>query len=156
VLDVEPVVNEATSGIRSAAEAKGVAVESRIDPSAREGYVDRTALRQILSNLLENAVRHTIRGAVTVANAKRAGGLELSVSDTGSGIAPEHLSRIFERFYRADSGRARESGGTGLGLAIVRHLVEAHGGRVEAHSSEGAGTTITMFFPSARSADARA
>jgi signal transduction histidine kinase len=156
VLDVETVVSEAMNGIRSTAEAKGIALESRIDPSAREVYGDRTALRQILSNLLENAIRHTSRGVVAVATAKRPGGLELSVSDTGSGIAPEHLSRIFERFYRADSGRARESGGTGLGLAIVRHLVEAHSGRVEARSSEAVGTTITMFFPSPGSAGARA
>jgi signal transduction histidine kinase len=71
----------------------------------------------------------------------------LVVRDTGSGIAPEHLPRIFERFYRADSGRSREAGGTGLGLAIVRHLVEAHGGSVSAESTVGAGTTIRILFP---------
>ncbi|MEX2109209.1 MAG: ATP-binding protein [Gemmatimonadaceae bacterium] len=156
VLDVETVVTDALSGIRSTAEAKGITLRASIDSSAREIYGDRTALRQILSNLLENAVRHTISGSVTVASSKRPGGLELSVSDTGGGIASEHLSRIFERFYRADSGRARESGGTGLGLAIVRHLVEAHGGKVEARSTEGVGTIITMFFPSRTSAYARA
>jgi two-component system phosphate regulon sensor histidine kinase PhoR len=69
------------------------------------------------------------------------------VRDTGVGIAPEHLSRIFERFYRADSGRARDSGGTGLGLAIVRHLVEAHRGRVQVTSVVGEGTTVSAFFP---------
>jgi len=73
----------------------------------------------------------------------------LAVADTGSGIAPEHLPRIFERFYRPDPGRSRQEGGTGLGLAIVKHLVEAHGGRVEAHSLLGKGTTIRMFFPEA-------
>jgi signal transduction histidine kinase len=76
-------------------------------------------------------------------------GVQLIVSDTGSGIPPEHLPRIFERFYRADSGRSRESGGTGLGLAIVKHMVEAHGGTVRADSVLAAGATITMFFPSA-------
>ncbi len=148
VIEVEAVVTEAMTGIRAAAEAKGVALDARVEPLARTIYVDRTALRQILSNLLENAIRYTVRGAVTVAASQVSGGIELAVSDTGSGIAPEHLPRIFERFYRADSGRARESGGTGLGLAIVRHLVEAHGGRVEARSTAGAGTVITMFFPS--------
>ena len=69
------------------------------------------------------------------------------VCDTGVGIAAEHLPRIFERFYRVDAGRAREHGGTGLGLAIVRHLVEAHGGRVDAASTPGQGTTITVWFP---------
>ena len=77
------------------------------------------------------------------------GGVTVAVADTGSGIAPEHLPRIFERFYRADPGRSRQEGGTGLGLAIVKHLVEAHGGRVEAHSLLGKGTTIRMFFPEA-------
>ena len=76
-----------------------------------------------------------------------ANGIALLVSDTGSGIPPEHLPRIFERFYRADSGRSREAGGTGLGLAIVRHLVEAHGGTVTAESVVGAGTTIRILFP---------
>ncbi len=154
VIEVEAVVTEAMSGIRAAAEAKGVTLEARVDPLARTVYVDRTALRQILSNLLENAIRYTVRGSVTVAASQVSGGMELAVSDTGSGIAPEHLPRIFERFYRADSGRARESGGTGLGLAIVRHLVEAHGGRVEARSTAGAGTVITMFFPSQTSRSA--
>ena len=71
----------------------------------------------------------------------------MRVSDTGSGIPTEHLGRIFERFYRVDSGRARGEGGTGLGLAIVRHLVEAHGGSVRAESIVGQGTTITLHFP---------
>jgi signal transduction histidine kinase len=147
-LDGEAIVEEALSGLRSAAEAKGIRLEARIDPSAGLLRADRTALRQILSNLVENAIRYTTRGTVTVATSAAAGGVNLSVSDTGSGIAPSHLSRIFERFYRADSGRARESGGTGLGLAIVRHLVEAHGGNVEARSTEGVGTAITIFLPS--------
>jgi two-component system phosphate regulon sensor histidine kinase PhoR len=69
------------------------------------------------------------------------------VSDTGSGIPADHLSRIFERFYRVDPSRSRHEGGTGLGLAIVKHLVEAHGGRVEAESELGRGTTILLYFP---------
>lgn len=147
-LDGQAIVGEAIAGLRSTAEAKGIRLESRIDPSASVLFADRTALRQMLSNLVENAIRYTTRGSVTVATSAVPGGVSLSVSDTGSGIAPDHLSRIFERFYRADSGRARESGGTGLGLAIVRHLVEAHSGTVEARSTEGAGTTITLFLPS--------
>jgi signal transduction histidine kinase len=69
------------------------------------------------------------------------------VSDTGTGIPAEHLPRIFERFYRVDPGRSRQEGGTGLGLAIVKHLVEAHGGTVEAESEIGRGTTILLRFP---------
>jgi len=110
--------------------------------------VDPDALRQVLTNLLDNALRHTPPGGrITVSLESAPGGVTVSVADTGSGIAPEHLPRIFERFYRADPGRSREEGGTGLGLAIVKHLVEAHGGRVEAHSTLGRGTTIRMFFP---------
>ena len=146
-LDAAAVVNDAFTGLRSAADAKGIRLEARIDPAARHIYADRTALVQVLSNLLENAIRYTGRGAVTVSTSPASGGVDLSVSDTGSGIAADHLPRIFERFYRADSGRARESGGTGLGLAIVRHLVEAHRGRIQAQSAEGRGTTIRMFFP---------
>jgi two-component system phosphate regulon sensor histidine kinase PhoR len=76
----------------------------------------------------------------------------MDVRDTGVGIAAEHVPRIFERFYRVDAGRSREQGGTGLGLAIVRHLVDAHGGRVEAASMVGRGTTISVLFPSAPAA----
>ena len=111
---------------------------------------DPDALRQVLTNLLDNALRHTpIGGRITVSLESAPGGVIVSVADTGSGIAPDHLPRIFERFYRADPGRSREEGGTGLGLAIVKHLVEAHGGRVEAQSTLGKGTTVRMFFPEA-------
>ncbi len=111
---------------------------------------DPDALRQVLTNLFDNALRHTPAGgriAVSAEPAARGAGVTIAVADTGSGIAPEHLPRIFERFYRADPGRSRDEGGTGLGLAIVKHLVEAHGGRVEAHSTVGKGTTILMSFP---------
>jgi len=151
LIDAESIIQDVLTGLRDASEAKGIALQVRIDPSAREIFADRTALRQMLSNLLENAVRYTSQGSVTVITEPRHGGVRLSVSDTGTGISPEHLPRIFERFYRADSGRSRESGGTGLGLAIVRHLVEAHGGKVEAESAASCGTTMRVFFPSASS-----
>ena len=150
LLPADSVIQEAMDAIRSAADAKAVALKIQIDPSARDVFADRTALSQILFNLLENAVRYTARGVVTIATSRAKTGVTISVTDTGSGISSEHLPRIFERFYRADSGRARESGGTGLGLAIVRHLVEAHGGNVAARSATGAGTTITLFFPDHR------
>jgi signal transduction histidine kinase len=96
---------------------------------------------------VENAVRHTREGGVTLRTRATDGGVWVEVSDTGIGIAPEHLPRIFERFYRVDAGRSRAEGGTGLGLAIVRHLAEAHGGRVEATSTVGRGTTIGVWLP---------
>lgn len=130
------------------AKSKSVALETSIDPEAQTVVADRTALDQILMNLVENALRHTGEGGrITIQTTPQTDGVSLAVSDTGSGIPPEHLPRIFERFYRADSGRSRDAGGTGLGLAIVRHLVEAHGGMVRAESVVGTGTTIRIFFP---------
>jgi signal transduction histidine kinase len=127
---------------------KTISLETRIAPAASVIHADRTALEQILLNLVENGLRHTPEGGkVTIETSEARNGVVLSVRDTGSGIAPEHLPRIFERFYRADSGRSREAGGTGLGLAIVKHLVEAHGGSVTAESVVGSGTTVKIFFP---------
>jgi len=134
--------------VAASAKAKGITLDTAVDAGAQTIYADRTALEQILLNLVENAIRHTGEGGrITIRTLREGDGVSLSVGDTGSGIAPEHLPRIFERFYRADSGRSGEAGGTGLGLAIVRHLVQAHGGSVRAESVMGAGTTIRIFFP---------
>jgi PAS domain S-box-containing protein len=125
-------------------------VEFAIDaaPDAPELRADPDALRQILTNLLDNSLRHTPPGGTITCRIRREdGGIALSVRDTGTGIAREHLPRIFERFYRADASRSRDAGGTGLGLAIVKHLVEGHGGRVSAESERGAGTAVTCWFP---------
>src|SRR5205085_10500106 len=118
-----------------AAAEKNLSLDTDIEPNARILHADVTAVRQILSNLVDNAVRHTPSGSVTIfARATPVGSIDLGVRDTGSGIPLEHLTRVFERFYRVDAGRSRDQGGTGLGLAIVRLLVEAHGGRVRAES----------------------
>jgi two-component system phosphate regulon sensor histidine kinase PhoR len=144
---------EAFARVAAAAKSKGVILETAISPSAQTVYADRTALEQILLNLMENSIRHTGEGGrVRIETAVGENGIHLVIRDTGSGIPSEHLPRVFERFYRADSGRSRESGGTGLGLAIVKHLVEAHGGSVRAESVEGTGTTISIFLPVATSA----
>jgi len=146
--DLSGVVADVFTAVSTTAKEKGSALSFQATPDARRVDADPTALRQVIANLVENAVRHTTRGGVTVsAEASATGGTTIRVSDTGTGIPTEHLGRIFERFYRVDSGRARGEGGTGLGLAIVRHLVEAHGGSVHAESIVGQGTTITVFFP---------
>lgn len=129
------------------ASSKHIGLMTRVSPDAEVVHADRTAVEQILLNLIENAMRHTTSGRITIASERNGGGVVLTVSDTGSGIGPEHLPRIFERFYRADSGRSREAGGTGLGLAIVKHLAEAHGGWVKAESTVSAGTSISVCFP---------
>jgi signal transduction histidine kinase len=101
----------------------------------------------VVGNLVENALRHTTHGAVILRTAREGAGVTVSVSDTGCGIAADHLPRIFERFYRVDPARSREEGGTGLGLSIVKHLVDAHGGRLRAESGLGEGTTVSAWFP---------
>ncbi|HKN59184.1 MAG TPA: ATP-binding protein [Gemmatimonadaceae bacterium] len=143
---VADVSGEIFSRVSATAKSKGVALETRIE--AETVFADRTALEQILFNLVENALRHTGSGGrIAIQTARNDRGVTVIVTDTGSGIPPEHLPRIFERFYRADAGRSREAGGTGLGLAIVRHLVEAHDGTVTAESTLGSGTTIRILFP---------
>jgi signal transduction histidine kinase len=144
---IADVAAEVFARVADSARAKGILLETIVGPNAEIIHADRTALEQILLNLVENAIRHTAAGRIAIETTRENAGVVLSVSDTGSGIPAEHLPRIFERFYRADSGRSREAGGTGLGLAIVKHLVEAHGGSVRAESSVGEGARIVMLFP---------
>ena len=118
-------------------------------------YADRQGLLESLRNLLENAVRHSDEGGIIQVTARRVEGdiVHIEVSDEGEGMTRKALPRIFERFYRADSSRARDIGGTGLGLAIVRHLIEGMGGRVEADSELGEGATIRIILPFSQSCD---
>ncbi len=148
-VDVAALAREAWAPFADRARERRV--EFAIDVAAPDRVTaDPDALRQVFTNLLDNALRHTPAGGrITVAAEAAPGGVALVVTDTGRGIDPDHLPRIFERFYRADPGRSRDEGGTGLGLAIVKHLVEAHGGRVDARSVVGRGTTIRIFLPQA-------
>ncbi|HWE42988.1 MAG TPA: ATP-binding protein [Gemmatimonadaceae bacterium] len=148
-IDLRALVREAALAITEAASRKGIVVLTEVADDAASLHADGTAVRQVLANLTENALRHTTTGTITVFARHEGSRVAVGVSDTGSGIDAVHLPRIFERFYRADTGRARAAGGTGLGLAIVKHLVEAHGGRVVATSEPGAGTTVTAWFPDA-------
>jgi two-component system phosphate regulon sensor histidine kinase PhoR len=149
-VDLRAVASEVSAGRLRAALEKGVRLTVEICAGAETAFADPTAIRQVYANLADNAIRHTNAGGTIVMFSERGErGTRIGVRDSGVGIAPEHLSRIFERFYRADSGRARDSGGTGLGLAIVRHLVEAHRGRVQVTSVVGEGTTVSAFFPDA-------
>src|SRR5213082_2008071 len=105
-------------------------------------------LEEIVHNLLDNAVNYSrVDGRIVIALVTRDRELVLSVADEGVGIPAEDLPRIFERFYRADRARSRELGGTGLGLSIVKHIAQLHGGRVEAESVIGQGTTISVILP---------
>ncbi len=146
--DLRAVASEIIAAFAAAAAERDIKLDMSIDHRAFELRADATALRQILSNLVDNAIRHTPAGGrITIFSQPDDSGIAIGVRDTGIGIPPEHLARIFERFYRVDAARSREGGGTGLGLAIVKHLVDAHGGRVTAASSGAKGATVRAFFP---------
>jgi len=145
--DMDAVVSEVFAAARDRASKANVELSAEVADDAAAPFADAVALRQVISNLVDNAVRHTSNGQVAVTARREGKGVRVSVRDTGDGIAAEHLPRIFERFYRVDTARSRAEGGTGLGLSIVRHLVEAHGGSVAAESTLGRGTTISAFFP---------
>jgi signal transduction histidine kinase/CheY-like chemotaxis protein len=151
VVPVEDVVRNAMDTIGPAAEAKGIRVESVVDRSAGRVPGDPERLQQIVWNLLSNAVKFTpFGGRVTLTAARTDGYVEISVRDTGIGIATEFLPHVFERFRQQDGGTTRRYGGLGLGLAIVRNLVELHGGSVGAHSDgEGRGSVFTVKLPAA-------
>jgi two-component system phosphate regulon sensor histidine kinase PhoR len=145
---MEAVVDDAWEPFRERAAARQVHFALEIAVDATQLWVDPVALRQVLTNLFDNALRYVPSGGHIHCRGERTdGGITVSVADDGSGIAGEHLPRIFERFYRVDPARSREEGGTGLGLAIVRHMVEAHGGLVEARSELQHGLTVRSWFP---------
>lgn len=146
-VDLRALASDALAVVQERRPDKGVDLRLELASDATHVWADPTALRQVLTNLVDNAVRHTNEGSVTIFSRRAAGGIAIGVSDTGIGIPADHLARIFERFYRVDAGRSRSEGGTGLGLAIVKHLVEGHGGRVRAESTVGRGTKIWAELP---------
>ena len=130
-------------------EKKGVHLDMEVPEEADHVWADPAALERILINLAENGVNYSSEGSrISVSGALREDGfIEVSVADQGDGIPPEHLPRIFERFYRVDSARSRENGGTGLGLSIVKHLVQEMGGDVWVESAPGRGSTFRFTIP---------
>jgi two-component system, OmpR family, phosphate regulon sensor histidine kinase PhoR len=150
-LDVEPVdlvglAKEVLGGYEDLATERRVKLRSELQQVSVRG--DRAQLGLLLSNLLDNALRHTpARGTVCVRLDAAESRALFQVADTGEGIPAGELPRVFERFYRVDKARARQTGGTGLGLAIVRHVAEAHGGTVRVDSELGRGSTFTVSLP---------
>ncbi|MBA2269479.1 MAG: PAS domain-containing protein [Chthoniobacterales bacterium] len=136
--------------------ARGLHAELHVSPEVTTLQADEGRLQEIIYNLLDNAVKYSQPGGVVTLRAEPARDEEmvrLSVSDQGKGIPAADVPRIFERFYRADKARSRAHGGTGLGLSIVKHIAQLHGGRVEAKSEVGRGTTISVLLPAAEDAD---
>lgn len=139
------LVGEAVDVLTDAANQKNVTLHLDCEPCTVCGV--RRYLYEIVYNLCDNAIRYNKDGGkVTVCVRKDAGHVTVTVADTGIGIPPEHLSRIFERFYRVDKSHSKETGGTGLGLSIVKHAVAYHGGKVTLDSEPGKGTTVTVVF----------
>ncbi len=151
LVNLLPVIEAAIEVVRPAAEAKGVALRVKHDPSAGMVSGDAARLQQVVWNLLSNAVKFTSQGgSVEVLLGRADGSAEIVVRDTGIGIAPEFLPHVFERFRQAESPLTRSQRGLGLGLAIVRHLVELHGGSASAKSpGENQGATFTIRLPRA-------
>ena len=147
-VDLLAVSQEAAENLHDAAAARDVTVSVTGQPSVIPGV--RRLLYEVVYNLCDNAIKYNRGGGrVDVTVAADAGGSSITVADTGIGIAPEHQSRVFERFYRVDKSHSKASGGTGLGLSIVKHAVQYHHGRIKLESTPGTGTTIRVVFPNA-------
>ncbi|MBD2102420.1 CHASE4 domain-containing protein [Leptolyngbya sp. FACHB-261] len=153
-LEVQPlslvsVVDAVLETLHPAIDAKGIQIEAKLDPAASSVLGDANRLQQVVWNLLTNAVKFTPQGGQVEVRLERVNGsAQIQVQDTGQGIKAEFLPYVFERFRQADSTTTRAQGGLGLGLAIVRHLVELHGGTVQADSAgEGQGATFTVKLP---------
>ena len=145
------IIEQAVAMLRPQADARGVHLSADLPTDLPQVDVDPERVGQVLRNLLNNAIAHTPADGLLTVTA-RAGEREVAISvrDTGAGIAPEHLPYVFERFYRADKARNRQTGGAGLGLAIARQLVVAHGGTITVDSEPGRGSTFTFTLPVAQ------
>jgi signal transduction histidine kinase len=151
-VEVDRVLLEAFQQVRHLMDGKRLSLAT-LEPALVEGDPDQ--LKQLLLALVDNALKYTpVDGSVTLGLRRRDGNAEVTVRDTGIGIAPHDLPHVFERFYRADPARGRDAGGTGLGLAIARWIAEQHGGEITLASAPGHGTTATVRLPLVASAPA--
>jgi signal transduction histidine kinase len=152
-VDVSSLAKIVTKRLAPQAEAKGIFLDLELPPDLPRVLADEDRAVQVLTNLTGNALRYTSQNGRVTLSAKRSNDeVQISVHDTGAGIAPEHLSHIFDRFYRVDKSRSRQAGGgSGIGLTIARALVEAHGGRIWAESAgEGQGSLFAFTLPAAK------
>jgi two-component system phosphate regulon sensor histidine kinase PhoR len=146
-VDLGDVLEHVLENLAGRAKDKGLSLAQSVAEGARQVRADRDRLIQILTNLVDNAIKFTDRGGVTVRAGLAGDGRPfIAVEDTGIGVAPQHIRRLGERFYRVDPSRSRKLGGTGLGLAIVKHLVKAHGWEMAFRSQVGHGTTVTVLL----------
>lgn len=144
---IAQTVREAVTALRGAAEKKGLGIQLNLPPDLGLITADQIRLKQILFNLLSNAMKFTDRGGVTVTATIEDGQLHLTIADTGIGIRPEDMQRIFVEFSQVNNSHARRYEGTGLGLALSKRLVEAHGGRIWLESTFGTGSVFHVLLP---------
>jgi histidine kinase len=148
IIEPHRLIQEVASLYLVQARKKNIAIELDIAPDLPNIEVDPGRMTQVLTNILDNAIRHTTEDGRILLGAKQSGGLvELFVQDSGPGLGQPELERIFERFYRSDVSRQREDGGSGLGLAIASSIVQAHSGQVSAESEPGKGLKIRILLP---------
>jgi two-component system phosphate regulon sensor histidine kinase PhoR len=151
-VSLRAVADQALTLLRARIEEKSLDVDNEIAPELPPARADRRGLEQVFTNLLDNAVKYCPAGSSVRLRARQTErGLRVEIADTGPGIEPRHLPRLFERFYRVDSGRSRDMGGTGLGLSIVKHLVETMGGAIGVESTPGRGSTFWFTLPAVMS-----
>jgi len=148
-----PLVEEVTESLGPVAAEKGVTLSERLPEGLPRVEGDRERLRQVLSNLVDNAVKYNREGGTAEVAARHMpdGSVKVNVVDDGVGVEPEHVERLTERFYRVDQSRSRRQGGTGLGLAIVKHILSAHGSELSVSSSPGRGSTFGFVLAAASS-----
>jgi len=152
-LDISTLVRTVTKRLTSQAESKRISLDFKLDPNLPRLLADEDRVVQVLTNLVGNALQYTpADGRVTISAKRVDDNVQFSVRDTGVGIPPEHLSHIFDRFYRVDKSRSRQAGGgSGIGLTIARALIEAHGGRIRVESAgDGQGSAFIFTLPIAR------
>ncbi len=144
---VKNVILSAIQTCREKTNAKNITIDL-VCPEDISFRIDSRLMDQALVNLLDNAINYSSeKSDIQISASLKDKELRISVQDHGIGIPKEHLSRLFERFYRVDKARSRELGGTGLGLAIVKHIAHAHGGRVSVESTPGKGSTFSLHLP---------
>ncbi|MFC1941811.1 sensor histidine kinase [Chloroflexota bacterium] len=146
--DISELINQVVTALQHKARIKNINVSTSLPDKLTPVSIDSHRIKQVMHNLLDNAVAHTGHGGtINVSAQQQDNVLKISVTDTGEGIPAEQLPNIFERFYRVDKSRTRSTGGSGLGLTITKRLVEAHGGKIEVKSELGKGSTFTFTLP---------
>ncbi|WP_058486578.1 two-component system histidine kinase PnpS [Defluviitalea phaphyphila] len=145
--NVEDIIDEVFEILKPKADKKNIGLEKNIEKDIPFFYCNKDRIKQILINIIDNGIKYTEKGKVTLICKREGDFLKFIIKDTGIGIPKEHIPRLFERFYRVNKGRSRKMGGTGLGLSIVKHIVKLYNGSISVESNVGEGTIFTILLP---------